>query len=211
MIRVALRGLLGRKLRAALTAVAIVLGVAMVSGTYVLTDTIKAAFSTVFTQAYKNTDAVITGKSAISSDTRGGGPGVPSLPESLLAKVRALPQVAQASGGISDQAQLVGRDGKVISGHGAPSLAFSHTAAGARFNPLTLTSGTWPSAPNEVDIDASTASQHGFSIGQNGRCRGAWSGAAIPDRRHSQVRGRVLAGRRIDDDLHPPDRAADLP
>ncbi len=165
MIRVALRGLLGRKLRAALTAVAIVLGVAMVSGTYVLTDTIKAAFSTVFTQAYKNTDAVITGKSAISSNT-GSGPGVPSLPESLLAKVRALPQVAQASGAISDQAQLVGRDGKVISGHGAPSLAFSHTAAGARFNPLTLTSGTWPSAPDEVDIDASTASQHGFSIGQ---------------------------------------------
>jgi putative ABC transport system permease protein len=166
VIRVALRGLLGRKLRAALTAVAIVLGVAMVSGTYVLTDTIKAAFSTVFTQAYKNTDAVITGKSAISSNTRSGSPGVPSLPESLLAKVRALPQVAQASGGISDQAQLVGPNGKVISGHGAPSLAFSHTASGARFNPLTLTSGNWPSAPNEVDIDASTASQHGFSIGQ---------------------------------------------
>jgi putative ABC transport system permease protein len=47
MINVALRGLLGRKLRAALTAIAIVLGVAMVSGTYVLTDTIKAAFGTV--------------------------------------------------------------------------------------------------------------------------------------------------------------------
>ncbi|MBV8712369.1 MAG: hypothetical protein JOY56_11355, partial [Solirubrobacterales bacterium] len=65
MTRVAIRGLLGRKLRAVLTAFAIVLGVAMVSGTFVLTDTIKAAFSTVFTQAYKNADAVITGKSAI--------------------------------------------------------------------------------------------------------------------------------------------------
>ncbi len=166
MIRVALRGLLGRKLRAALTAVAIVLGVAMVSGTYILTDTIKAAFSTVFTQAYKNTDAVITGKSAISSDTRSGGPDVPSLPASLLTKVQALPEVALASGGISDQAELVGRDGKVISGHGAPGLAFSHTASGARFNPLRLTGGTWPSAPNEIDIDASTASKNGFAIGQ---------------------------------------------
>ena len=63
MIGVALKGLLGRKLRAVLTAVSIVLGVAMISGTYVLTDTIKAAFNTVFTQVYKNTDAVITGKS----------------------------------------------------------------------------------------------------------------------------------------------------
>ena len=69
MTRVALRGLLGRKLRAALTAFAIVLGVAMVSGTFVLTDTIKSAFSTVFTTVYQNTDAVITGKSAISRAT----------------------------------------------------------------------------------------------------------------------------------------------
>ena len=51
MTRVALKGLLGRKTRAILTAVAIVIGVAMISGTYILTDTIKAAFSTVFTRA----------------------------------------------------------------------------------------------------------------------------------------------------------------
>ena len=61
MVRVALKGLAGRKARAVLTAIAIVLGVAMVSGTYILTDTIKSAFSTVFTRVYKNTDAVITG------------------------------------------------------------------------------------------------------------------------------------------------------
>ena len=45
MITVALRGLLGRKLRAALTAIAIVLGVALMSGTYILTDTINQSFS----------------------------------------------------------------------------------------------------------------------------------------------------------------------
>src|SRR5581483_3874667 len=42
--KVALRGLLGRKLRSVLTAFAIVLGVAMVSGTFVLTDSIDSAF-----------------------------------------------------------------------------------------------------------------------------------------------------------------------
>ena len=167
MIRVALKGLLGRKLRAVLTAVAIVLGVAMVSGTYVLTDTIKGAFATVFTQAYKNADAVITGKSAIASDNgAGGGPGSPSLPASLLTRVRALPQVALATGGIGDTAQLVGRNGKTISHGGAPGLAFSHTAAGQRFSPLRLASGTWPSAPDEVDIDAATAQTDGYKAGE---------------------------------------------
>ncbi len=166
MTRVALRGLLGRKLRAVLTAFAIVIGVAMVSGTFVLTDTIKSAFSTVFTQAYKNADAVITGKSAIgTSGGNNGGPEIPSLPASLLTRVRALPGVGQASGGISDQAQLVGRNGKVISSGGAPGLAFSYSPEGAHFNPLRLTSGNWPSGPGEVAIDASTASKKGFRVG----------------------------------------------
>jgi putative ABC transport system permease protein len=162
---VALRGLLGRKLRAALTAFAIVIGVAMVSGTFVLTDTIKSAFTTVFTTVYQNTDAVISGKSAISSSNNGNAPTTPSLPASLLTKVQALPSVALASGGISDTAQLVGRNGKVISSGGAPGLAFSYSPGGQRFNALTLTAGRFPTSPNEVDIDASTASKHGYKVG----------------------------------------------
>jgi putative ABC transport system permease protein len=169
MTRVALKGLLGRKLRAALTAIAIVLGVAMVSGTYVLTDTIKAAFSTVFTTVYKHTDAVITGKSAIGSDNGQGGNGAlaPSLPASLLTQVRALPGVADAAGGVADRARIVGNNGKTISRGGAPGLAFSYDPSGARFNPLTLTKGTWPAAPNEVAIDAATASKEHFAIGDH--------------------------------------------
>lgn len=166
MTKVALKGLLGRKLRAALTAIAIVLGVAMVSGTYFLTDTIKAAFSTVFTNAYKNADAVITGKSAIGSGNGNDRGGVPSLPASLLARVQALPGVAQAAGGIADQAQLVGANGKVISRGGAPGLAFSYHPAGQRFNPLRLVSGNWPAGPDQVDVDASTAGKQHFSLGQ---------------------------------------------
>ncbi len=169
MTRVALKGLLGRKLRAVLTAIAIVLGVAMVSGTFILTDTIESAFSTVFQQAYKNSDAVITGKSAIGNGNgNGGGNGfnAPSMPESLLPRVRALPEVAGASGGVSDTAQIVGHNGKVISAGGAPGLAYSYTPAGQRFNPLVLTAGRYPAGPGEVDIDASTASKHGFAVGQ---------------------------------------------
>jgi putative ABC transport system permease protein len=163
--RVALAGLLGRKLRASLTAIAIVLGVAMVSGTYILTDTIQSAFSTVFTQANKNSDAVVSGKNAIGGNNNGNGSATPTLSASLLPRVQGLPQVAQASGSISDSAQLVGRNGKVISRGGAPGLAFSYTPDGQRFNPLSLTRGAWPSAPNEVAIDADTARKDGFSVG----------------------------------------------
>ncbi len=168
MTRVALRGLLGRKLRAALTAIAIVLGVAMISGTYVLTDTIKSAFSTVFTEAYSNADAVITGKSAIGGGGHGGGGGgglTPSMPASLLARVQALPEVSRAAGSIADMAQLVGSNGKVIASGGAPGLAFSYSPAERTFSPLHLASGSWP-GPGEVDIDANTAAKQHYRLGQ---------------------------------------------
>jgi len=147
--------------------VAIVLGVAMISGTYVLTDTIKSAFGTVFTTVYKHTDAVVTGKSAIGNDNGNNNNALPpSFPASLLGKVRNLPGVAEAEGGISDYAYLVGRDGKVISGHGAPPLAFSvHPHSDQRFNPLELVSGSWPVGAHEVAIDANTASKKDYTAG----------------------------------------------
>jgi putative ABC transport system permease protein len=167
VIRVALKGLAGRKLRAVLTATAIVLGVAMISGTYILTDTIKSAFGTVFTQVYQHTDVVISGKSAVGENEHNGARQAPAFPESLLNTVRGLPGVAEAQGGVSDTAQLVGRDGKVISSGGAPSLAFSvHPQGSQRFNPLQLVSGAWPAGPGEVAIDANTAAKKHYAVGQ---------------------------------------------
>jgi putative ABC transport system permease protein len=165
--RVALKGLAGRKLRGLLTALAIVIGVMMISGTFILTDTIKAAFGTVFTEVYKRTDVVITGKSAIGNGEEHNEQTVPAFAESLLATVRRLPGVAQAQGGINDQARLVGRNGKVISSGGAPGLAFSvHPHGNQRFNPLQLVTGRWPSGPQEVAIDANTAKRHHYKVGE---------------------------------------------
>jgi putative ABC transport system permease protein len=165
---VALKGLAGRKLRAALTAIAIILGVAMISGTYVLTDTINSAFTSIFTQTYQNADAVITGKTAFTNDN-GNGVQAPSFPESLLGKVQALPDVNAAAGSVTDdQTKLVGRNGKVISTHGAPGLAFSVNPTGdQRFNPLKLTTGQWPSGPDEIAIDSSIASSKHYALGDS--------------------------------------------
>jgi putative ABC transport system permease protein len=166
MIRVALRGLMGRKLRAALTAIAIVLGVAMVSGTYVLTDTIDKAFSTIFTETYANTDAVVSGKTA-DIDFQGESADVPPIPADILAKIRALPDVAAASGSIIDDTntKILTPEGKAVNTGGAPSFGFGLDPSQARFNPLKLLEGTWPQGSNEVVIDAGTADEQGYKIG----------------------------------------------
>jgi putative ABC transport system permease protein len=153
--------MLGRKLRTTLTAVAIVLGVAMVSGTFVLTDSIDKAFGSIFTDVRKGSDAVITGKAATSTNN---GSTAPTLPASLLPKVRGLPDVAVAEGGLGGEAHLIGSNGKAIVYGGAPNLGFSISNGASRFNPLTLLSGHWPHG-DEVVIDHSTASKQHFAVG----------------------------------------------
>jgi putative ABC transport system permease protein len=164
MTKFALRGILGRKLRTVLTAFAIVLGVATVSGTYVLTDSIDKAFGSIFTTSRQGSDAVISGKSAFDL-TSDSGVTAPAFDESLLAKVRALPDVAQADGQVNGQAQLIGKDGKAVVYGGAPNLGFSIARGSSPFNPLTLVQGTWPHG-REVVIDKSTAKKEDFKVGQ---------------------------------------------
>ncbi len=163
MIRFALRGLLGRKLRTALTALAIVLGVAMVSGTFVLTDSIDKAFDAIFSEVYSGTDATITGKSPFDV-TDGQGSVVPPFPDSLTDEVRALPSVADAIGGVGGNAQLIDKEGDAIVFGGAPNLGFSVDPSRPEFNTLSLEAGEWPAA-GEVVIDVTTASKKGFVVG----------------------------------------------
>jgi len=168
MLRFALKGLAGRKLRAALTALAIVLGVAMVSGTYVLTDTIDKAFSQIFDGAYEGTDVVVTGKGADIS-FQGTSTTDPPIPASLLEEIRALPGVEVADGGVYDEtnAKILTKEGKAINTQGAPSLGFGFDTSPEfdRFNPLNLLEGRWPAAADEVVIDAGTADKEGYTSG----------------------------------------------
>ena len=163
MTRVALRGLWGRKLRTLLTAVAIVLGVALVAGTLVLTDSIDKAFDNIFTDSRQGSSVVISGKSAFDL-TEDSGATAPPLNESLLQTVRSQPDVAEAEGSVSGDAQIIGDDGKAIVYGGAPNLGFSIENGDSRFNPLALIEGEWPSG-DEVVIDGSTADKEGFKVG----------------------------------------------
>ncbi len=157
-----LKGLLTRKLRTALTAIAIILGVATVAGTFVLTDSVDKAFDSIFTDIYSGTDATITPKSAF--DTSDNGSTEPPFDQSLLGKVQALPDVADAIGGVaSDSTQLV-QNGKAIAFGGAPNLGFSIDPSKPKFNTLSLVDGKWPGR-NEIVIDQSTADKKDIAVG----------------------------------------------
>jgi putative ABC transport system permease protein len=175
---VALRALWGRKLRTVLTAIAIVLGVATVSGTYVLTDSISNAFDSIFSTIYRGTDAAITGKSAFNLPSDSSVQD-PSFDESLLTKVRDLPAVAAAVGGVGGESQLIGRNGKVIQFGGAPNIGFSIDPSQPRFNSVVLKEGNWP-GDNEVAVDTSTASKKDIAVGSEIRVQG--EGSAVPMR-----------------------------
>ena len=168
MLSVSLRGLLGRKLRAVLTAVAIVLGVAMISGTYILTDTIDRAFTTLFTESYAGTDAVVTGRGLdISID--GESPPGPPVDESLLNTVRGVEGVALATGTVLDErnTKILTSEGRAVSSEGAPTFGFGIDAAPEldQFNPLNVLEGRWPASADEVVIDVGTADDQGYSVG----------------------------------------------
>ena len=193
MTRFAIRGLLGRKVRAVLTGVAIVLGVAMISGTYILTDTIDRAFSNLFTESYAGTDAVVQGEGPDISFEGESAPA-PPVEESLLETVRDVPEVELATGAIYDETstKILEPDGDAVSTGGAPSFGFGIDTSEeyARFNPLNLQDGRWPSEPGEVVIDAGTVDEPGLRARRHGGDRDARAEATLRARRRGAVRRR---------------------
>jgi putative ABC transport system permease protein len=162
MILVALRGLLTRKLRTVLTMIAILLGVSMISGTFVLTDTIDTSFTNIFQQAGQGTDVVITGTVAVKGQFDNKPP---ALPASLLSIVRGTPGVKSAEGAISDTAGIYTLRGKAVGATGgAPGLLFSW--AHRPFNPLTIIQGHAPLSHGQFVVDKSTFDKQHLHLGQ---------------------------------------------
>ncbi|MFI5122971.1 MAG: ABC transporter permease [Vicinamibacteria bacterium] len=163
MAAIAFRNLSERKLRTVLTALAIVLGVMMVAGTYVLTDTIDRSFDRIFTQSNEGVDAVVSSKQAIDTFDD----SAPAFPESVLKRVRAVDGVEYAEGSIADQQlAIIGADGKPRGGNGAPSLGFSVSVPYSdRFDPLTYVDGGPPHENGQVVIDKASADDEGFQVG----------------------------------------------
>ncbi|MGA3145899.1 MAG: FtsX-like permease family protein [Acidimicrobiales bacterium] len=166
MWKVTVKGLLAHKLRLALTALAIVLGVTFISGTFVLTDTLHNTFTTLFGHVYQNVDFVVRGKAAFD-DSSGTADRKP-IPESIEASVLRIPGVAYADGSVTGPAQFIAPDGKAITTGGAPTIGFSFVP-NSRVSVLTVVGGRAPTTPTEVAMDVGTADKYHFTVGDHVR------------------------------------------
>jgi putative ABC transport system permease protein len=167
MLRYSLRGVLAAKGRLLLTAVAIVLGVGAVAGTLVLTDTVRVAAEAAYADPVPRVDVVVragaAGEGEVFSDITGELFAQP-MPASALEEVLAVDGVAAATGVVSGDAHLLGRDGRVVGGGRAP-LGRSVDPSFAK----DLLDGRVPRGPGEVAIDGRTAREQRFGVGDRVR------------------------------------------
>ncbi len=172
MLRAALRSLLQHKLRLALTLLAVVVGVAFVAGTFIFTDSLKRSFDALFTSPLP--DLTVTADSGLGNNPGGGGPPtagdvVPTLPSADIARVASVPGVAQAYGVVNaDGAIVIGSDGKVVGEPGTAARG-STWVPDSSIYPLSLTSGSAPTGPDEVALLESTATSAGVAVGDTVR------------------------------------------
>ena len=162
MGKATLKGLLAHKFRLAATALAIVLGVSFVAGTYVLTDTINATFTNLFDEVTQGIDVAVRSRDVFTGQM---GEVRDPIPEEVLNEVKAVDGVRVAEGSVTGFAQFVDKDGKPVTTGGAPTLGVSISSAPELQAGTTVRSGRLPSGPNEMAVDAQTAEKHGFAVG----------------------------------------------
>ena len=159
MTALVLAGLAERRLRSALTGLAILLGVAMIAGTYVMTDQIRRAFTQIEATANQGNALVVTARQAFQSDI---SYALPTFSQRAVARVAGVDGVARAQGQLEESGSLV-LGGKRVGSAYAPGIVMSDLAA--PFNPLRYRTGRPPRA-GEVSINAKLAADEGLRAGQ---------------------------------------------
>ena len=170
MWRITLKGVVAHRLRYALTALAVLLGVAFIAGTFVLTDTMNNAFNGLYTQIYQGTAAVVRATQPFTPPTNFTSQRQ-LIDSSLATTVQKVPGVQAVALDIEGYAQLVGKNGKTIGtvGNGAPTLGFAWTDVTA-LNPFRLLPGGQPPrGRGQVVIDKHSADVGGFTVGDKVR------------------------------------------
>lgn len=166
MFRVTVKGLLAHKVRFAMTAVAVVLGVSFMAGTFMLTDTINHTFNTLFAQTAVGKDTTVRSRTSFTSSGFDATEVQRApVPDSLVALVRRVPGVKAAEGTIQGYAQLVGKDGKPIGGSNGPPTFGANWLADSQLSSFKVRSGHGPTRADEIAIDAKTFTAKGFHLG----------------------------------------------
>ncbi|MFV2000770.1 MAG: ABC transporter permease, partial [Acidimicrobiia bacterium] len=161
MIKTAFKSVLAHKVRLLLTAVAIVLGVSLVTGTFIFTDTITRQFDTLLDDIYSGTDV------SVRADAGEFAAGAAPFPADVLETVEQVDGVAVAEGGVASvTSQVLDKNGDPIGGQGPPTLGFSWGETPA-LNPMRIKDGqgSAPAGPGQVALDANTVRGADFALG----------------------------------------------
>lgn len=160
MLAITLKGLWSHKRRLVGTFMAVLLGVAFLSGTLVLGDTLRANFDNLFTSVTGDTGAVVRSATKVASN-----PASPRGPidASLVERVRSAPGARQVQPVVDGLGQIVGGDGKVLDTNGPPRAA--NWIADPGLTPYRLAEGRAPQAPDEVVVNRGAARDGGLRVG----------------------------------------------
>ena len=163
MLKMTWRNLVARKVRLALSAFAVVLGVAFVAGSFIFTDAMGAAFDGIVDGSTSQVEIAFSGADDFASQQ-----DVRTIPAAVVDRLRTLPEVRSVHPNDElDSVYVIGRNGKVVGGNGPPGLARnSNGATSLSGKPIvTVTNGRLPSGPAEVALDEDTARKAGYAIG----------------------------------------------
>lgn len=164
MLKATLKDLWARKIRLLTTSVAVLLGVAFMSGTLVLTATVTNSFEDMFASAFEGTDAYVRAETTVESDF---GDGLrPRIEASLVDVVASVEGVAVARGDIlANGVQIVGSDGDPVGNPGFGPPTFGGIWADDELNPYSLVDGRAPEGDGEVVIDRGSAKDGELAVG----------------------------------------------
>jgi putative ABC transport system permease protein len=139
------------------------MGVAFVAGTFIFTDTLDRSFTAIFASAVGDVNV-----NRVGGVTADGSPTDKAVPASVVDQLSRVDGAARADGNVSAVGvYVVGANGKLVGGLGAPALAGNVTDAPAAhgLQGLTLLEGSEPTGPGEVAVDRTTVDKAGYQIG----------------------------------------------
>jgi len=142
-----------------MTAVAVVFGIALVAGTYMLTDTTNGAFDDIFTKSNEGVDVTIT--SRVKVEQQDGA--TPAFKAKYLKQVEAVDGVKEAAGSIFSQGAILDSDGDSTGGGFSPQFIASKLPPS--LESLDLVEGREVTGPRDVTLDQAAADRADIKVG----------------------------------------------
>ena len=167
MFVLAVKMTVARTGRLILTSLAVILGTAFLSGTFVFRDTINQTFDRLFADVFRDVNAYVRSTTFLELDF--GGEQRAATPISVLDTVRGVAGVTSATGDIQAFARVIGKDGEPLGSEGNGPPTFGSIASADSVGLWSVSEGRLPVGPNEVILDQATVINGKFELGDTVR------------------------------------------